>query len=271
LQAQLARPLQPGVTHIEVMLHLEPDDEPPLSAWIHHLGPHNKVDAADPTLHAGRSMALALDFAGLDRFDPRFYRDEDFGGLAIAAGVFKTWFAECWWKAGGWACPVPVALAVHEGLGDGQVVTLAPGGAAGQAPAAAATPPGRAFATLALPAEPTVTAPDGSDVRVLLGRPAGGMAHFRLEAGRCAAAVTHRTVEEIWYVVEGDGELWRRDVDGREAVVALRPGLCVTIPLGTSFQFRAAADQPVAVVAITMPPWPGPDEAVAATGPWAAA
>lgn len=130
--------------------------------------------------------------------------------------------------------------------------------------------PASPFETLLLPAEPTVTAPDGSDVRVLLGRPAGGMAHFRLAPGRCAAAVRHRTVEEIWYVVEGAGELWRCSDGGQEAVVALHPGVCVTIPLGTRFQFRAAADQAVAVVAVTLPPWPGPQEAVAVSGPWLA-
>lgn len=264
LRQQLARPLQSGVSRIEVQLHLEPDDEPPLAAWIHYQGPHNKVDAADPTLHAGRSMALAIDFAAMEAFDERFYRDEAFGGLDIAADVFKAWFAECWWKAGGWACPVPAELAVHDGLGDGRAVPLAPG-------AATAEPPAAAFETMVLPPEPTVSAPDGSDVRVLLGRPRGGMAHFRLEAGRCALAVVHRTVEEIWYVVEGAGELWRCSADGQESVVALRPGLCATIPLGTRFQFRAAADRAVAVVAVTMPPWPGPDEAVGVTGPWPAA
>lgn len=39
-----------------------------------------------------------------------------------------------------------------------------------------------AFQTLALPAERTVVAPDGSDVRVLLGLAGGGMAHFSLPA-----------------------------------------------------------------------------------------
>jgi len=55
----------------------------------------------------------------------------------------------------------------------------------------------RNFETLRLPAERIVLAPDGSDVRVLLGLSAGGMAHFELAAGETASAVTHRTVEEI--------------------------------------------------------------------------
>ena len=123
------------------------------------------------------------------------------------------------------------------------------------------------FQTMTLPTEPTVTAPDGSDVRVLLGLAGGGMAHFELAAGQTARAVMHRTVEEIWYVVAGRGQMWRRAAE-REAVTELMPGVCLTIPLGTHFQFRAAADQSVAVVAITMPPWPGADEAVWVPGPW---
>jgi len=125
------------------------------------------------------------------------------------------------------------------------------------------------FATLRLPAERTVVAPDGSDVRVLLGTTSGGMAHFELAAGRTAAAVTHRTVEEIWYVVAGHGEMWRK-LGAVEETVALEPGVCLTIPLGTHFQFRAAPDQPVAAVAVTMPPWPGEGEALPVCGPWTA-
>jgi mannose-6-phosphate isomerase-like protein (cupin superfamily) len=123
------------------------------------------------------------------------------------------------------------------------------------------------FQTTTLPTDPTVAAPDGSDVRVLLGLAGGGMAHFQLAAGQAARAVVHRTVEEIWYVVAGRGEMWRRAGE-REEVTELRPGVCLTLPLGTHFQFRAAPDQGVSAVAITMPPWPGPDEALWVPGPW---
>lgn len=125
------------------------------------------------------------------------------------------------------------------------------------------------FATLRLPAERTVVAPDGSDVRVLLGLKRGGMAHFTLGAGKVARAVTHRTVEEIWLVLSGRGEMWRRQGD-KEEIVVLEPGVCLTLPLGTHFQFRASATEPVAAVGVTMPPWPGENEAVPVTGPWLA-
>ena len=123
------------------------------------------------------------------------------------------------------------------------------------------------FTTSTLADAPVVTAPDGSAVRPLAGLAGGGMAHFRLEAGQVAAAVIHRTVEEIWFVTEGRGAIWRRQGD-REEVTALQAGLCLTIPVGTAFQFRAADDEWVSIVAVTMPPWPGPDEAIFAEGPW---
>jgi mannose-6-phosphate isomerase-like protein (cupin superfamily) len=121
------------------------------------------------------------------------------------------------------------------------------------------------FATMTLPDEPTVVAPDGSDVRVLLGLGAGGFAHFQLAAGATSRAVRHRTVEEIWYVLAGRGEMWRSQ-DGLGEVVSIGPGTCLTIPLGTAFQFRSLAGDPLSVVAVTMPPWPGDDEAVLVDG-----
>jgi mannose-6-phosphate isomerase-like protein (cupin superfamily) len=125
----------------------------------------------------------------------------------------------------------------------------------------------RTFETLRLPTDPTVVAPDGSDVRVLLGLTGGGLAHFELAAGKVAKAVGHRTVEEIWYIVEGTGEMWRKS-GARQEVIPLEPGVCLSIPVGTHFQFRASAAQAVSAIAVTMPPWPGESEAFFVDGPW---
>jgi mannose-6-phosphate isomerase-like protein (cupin superfamily) len=125
------------------------------------------------------------------------------------------------------------------------------------------------FDTRTLPADPDVVAPDGSDVRILLSLDGGGVAHFRLGAGQTSVAVRHRTVEEIWYVVSGAGEMWRRK-DEREETVPLRPGTCMSIPVGTAFQFRANGPDDLAAIGVTMPPWPGDGEAIASDGPWAA-
>lgn len=135
--------------------------------------------------------------------------------------------------------------------------------------ATAATAAVPAFATLSVSDAPKVRAPDGSAVRVLLRLPAGSMARFELAAGQVTTAVEHRTVAEIWYVESGRGELWRRQ-GGRESTVDLQAGVCLTIPLGTQFQFRAALLEPLAVVAVTIPPWPGGDEADVVQGPWLA-
>jgi mannose-6-phosphate isomerase-like protein (cupin superfamily) len=123
------------------------------------------------------------------------------------------------------------------------------------------------FETKALAVDRDVVAPDGSDVRVLLGLPGGGMAHFTLAPGQVSKAVTHRTVEEIWFVVAGQGQMWRWQ-DGRESIVELQPGVCLTIPLGTRFQFRATGPEALAAVAVTMPPWPGEGEAIVVAGAW---
>ncbi len=121
------------------------------------------------------------------------------------------------------------------------------------------------FETMRLPAEPTIVAPDGSDVRVLLHVGAGGLAHFELGPGGTSLAVRHRSVEEIWYVVGGRGQMWRRQA-GRTEIVDVDPGTCLTIPLGTDFQFRCLGDEPLAAIGATMPSWPGPDEAIAVEG-----
>ncbi len=122
-------------------------------------------------------------------------------------------------------------------------------------------------ATKALPHTYDLLAPDGSEVRVLLARAGGGMAHFRLSPGQVSRAVRHRMVDEIWYVIAGTGEMWR-GAAGDQSFATLAPGVCLTIPPGIAFQFRANSDTALEAVAITMPPWPGPEEAEPADGPW---
>ena len=105
-----------------------------------------------------------------------------------------------------------------------------------------------------------MTAPDGSTVVLLLATDRGSMARFELDPGTTSKAVRHRTVEEIWTVVAGRGEMWRR-AGSRESVVELVPGTCLAIAVGTSFQFRSAGPERLSVIAVTMPPWPGDGEA----------
>lgn len=116
--------------------------------------------------------------------------------------------------------------------------------------------------TQSLENAPVLIAPDGSTVRPLchLGG-LGSIAHFQLEPGEIAKAVSHATVQEIWYIIGGAGRMWRQQEGNEPTTVDLRPGICLTIPLGTAFQFRAdSPDQPLQVVAVTMPPWPAASE-----------
>jgi mannose-6-phosphate isomerase-like protein (cupin superfamily) len=123
--------------------------------------------------------------------------------------------------------------------------------------------------TRSLPAGRDAVAPDGSGVRILAGSERGSMAHFELDAGQTALAVRHRTVEELWFFVGGRGQMWRRGPDGEELTVDVSAGVSLSIPVGTTFQFRADGDEPLRAVGVTMPPWPGPGEASLADGPWA--
>jgi mannose-6-phosphate isomerase-like protein (cupin superfamily) len=120
-----------------------------------------------------------------------------------------------------------------------------------------------------LPVRPDAAAPDGSDVRELLHLGRGSMAHFELGPGRISRAMAHRTVDEIWYVLSGHGQMWRRQGQ-RQETAELVPGTCVSIPVATHFQFRASDGGPLAVVGVTMPPWPGDDEAYEVPGMWPA-
>ena len=121
----------------------------------------------------------------------------------------------------------------------------------------------------ALPAKVTHLAPDGSEIRELVQTTRGSLVHCTLPPGGVTLAVRHQTVEEVWYCLGGSGQLWRGDGE-REDVVELTPGTSVSVPLGVSFQFRTNGSQPLELVIVTMPPWPGPSEAVPVAGKWTA-
>ena len=123
------------------------------------------------------------------------------------------------------------------------------------------------FETKNIPATSDAIAPDGSEVRLLGSLPRGSMAAFRLAPLAVSKAVTHRTVEEIWYFTAGYGRMWRKLGD-REEITEVAPGVSITIPKGTQFQFRCDGGEALDAVAVTMPPWPGADEAYAVTGIW---
>ncbi|OIW32906.1 hypothetical protein CONLIGDRAFT_676727 [Coniochaeta ligniaria NRRL 30616] len=126
-------------------------------------------------------------------------------------------------------------------------------------------------AVIALPTKADVIAPDGSEVRILAKTDRASMANFRLAAGQVTIGVVHRTVDEVWMVTGGEGSIWRCP-DGRPDLGSedkLVPGVSIPIPVGTHFQFRAAEGTFLDILGVTVPPWPGEDEAIVSdVAPW---
>jgi mannose-6-phosphate isomerase-like protein (cupin superfamily) len=124
-----------------------------------------------------------------------------------------------------------------------------------------------AFATRQLGEAYDVLAPDTSEIRLLVGTTRGSLAHGTLLPDRVSLAVAHRTVEEVWYITAGRGQVWRKQGD-QETVVDVEPGTALTIPTGAHFQFRSIGPEPLRFVMCTMPPWPGEQEAVRVPDHW---
>lgn len=123
------------------------------------------------------------------------------------------------------------------------------------------------FQTRVLEDDYDYLAPDKSEIRLLAQISGGNMAHCTLPTVQISKAVKHKTIEEIWYVAEGQGEMWRK-TDKEEQITLLKPGVSLSIPVGTHFQFKNTRVSPLRILIVTMPPWPGADEAVAVKGYW---
>jgi mannose-6-phosphate isomerase-like protein (cupin superfamily) len=123
------------------------------------------------------------------------------------------------------------------------------------------------FVTKQLGEARDVLAPDTSEIRLLVSTGRGSLAHGTLPPGRTSLAVAHFTVEEIWYVTAGRGQVWRKQ-DDHETVVDVAPGTALTIPTGAHFQFRNTGPEPLRFIMCTMPPWPGEQEAVRVPDHW---
>jgi mannose-6-phosphate isomerase-like protein (cupin superfamily) len=103
-------------------------------------------------------------------------------------------------------------------------------------------------------AEPFVTA-DGSTIRSLLDRSNApvanqSLAEATLAAGEATVRHHHRASEEIYYLIEGAGEM---EVDGERAPVAA--GDAILIPPGAWHQIRASADGPLRLLCACAPPY----------------
>jgi mannose-6-phosphate isomerase-like protein (cupin superfamily) len=121
--------------------------------------------------------------------------------------------------------------------------------------------------TKRLPRAYDCLAPDGSEIRLLAAGERGSCVHCTLPPGAVSRAVTHLSVDEIWYCLAGRGQVWRK-LDETEETVEVSSGVCLTIPRGAHFQFRNAGDVPLQIVLVTMPPWPGEHEAARVEDHW---
>jgi mannose-6-phosphate isomerase-like protein (cupin superfamily) len=104
-----------------------------------------------------------------------------------------------------------------------------------------------------------VLAPDGSEIRLLASTSRASSCHCTLPVGGTSLAGIHQTVEEIWYCLQGQGQVWRKKAD-QESEVAFTSGVSLTIPQHTQFQFRNTGSEPLTLIITTMPPWPGEQE-----------
>jgi mannose-6-phosphate isomerase-like protein (cupin superfamily) len=110
-------------------------------------------------------------------------------------------------------------------------------------------------------------APDGSEIRLLPDTSRAGLCHCTLPVGKTSAPIQHRTVDEIWYFLQGEGEVWRKCGE-REDVTHVAPGVCLTIEASTHFQFRTVGPTSLAFIIATVPGWPGASEAIPVEGRW---
>ena len=117
--------------------------------------------------------------------------------------------------------------------------------------------------------ETFILAPDGSEIRLLQQLGGGGLSECTLRTNQVSQAVRHRTVEEIWFVTQGRGQVWLEE-DSVQTVVSISKGSSITIPLGTAFQFRNTGHAELKIIISTMPPWPGDKEALTVDGKWQA-
>lgn len=119
--------------------------------------------------------------------------------------------------------------------------------------------------------EPDYVSPDGAEIRLILRPEVEGTVHHSVceavfRPGQVSRAVRHRGVEESWYVMEGEADVWRKPPGGEGAVTRIGPGDALDIPPGFGFQLRVTSRERLRMLCSTAPPWPGPDEAIPIEG-----
>ena len=115
--------------------------------------------------------------------------------------------------------------------------------------------------------KPDAVSPAGAQIRYIMDGATGNMIHSTVPPAQINRATVHDSVSEFWFILEGEGEIWRKDKTG-EKVTALVAGVSIDIPVGTRFQYRNTGEQDLKFICISMPPWPGDSEASHLQGIW---
>lgn len=113
---------------------------------------------------------------------------------------------------------------------------------------------------------PDVIAPDGSAIHVLLDQTRGAarlsLAEAVVAPGQRTACVSHRTIEEAWYVLRGAGTFHQTLPNGASAEARITAGNALLIQAGTRFWVENTGPTEMAFLCCDAPGWPGPDEAI---------
>jgi mannose-6-phosphate isomerase-like protein (cupin superfamily) len=116
-------------------------------------------------------------------------------------------------------------------------------------------------------ADPDVIAPDGAEIRRLVDQPRGAtklsLAEALVKPGERTSCVSHRTIEEAWYIVQGTGRFHRLAPDGtNENIEEVAAGDALFIPTGYRFWVENIGAADLRFLCCDAPAWPGHDEAV---------
>jgi mannose-6-phosphate isomerase-like protein (cupin superfamily) len=121
--------------------------------------------------------------------------------------------------------------------------------------------------TRVLPESRSYPALSGADIRLLIQLPQGELTHASCRSGLVSKSSMLVDHYEMFYVIAGTGELWRKCPE-YEGVVALRPGRWAAMPAGTHFQYRALQETTLVFLVAVLPRF---DEAAVRDGdhgPW---
>jgi mannose-6-phosphate isomerase-like protein (cupin superfamily) len=95
----------------------------------------------------------------------------------------------------------------------------------------------------------------------------GGLYNCTMPTAKTFSPVAYHRVKEIWYVLEGQGEVWRKSARS-EPTVDVGAGMSLTISARSAFQFRDTGTGVLRILIVKMPPWPGAQEPEKTIGVW---